>query len=173
MPCGHFEAYALAYLLKTVDDERFAAAIDRARKLLDATSEDSNGRAYFANAWTGLREVRTRFTARTGARIQIVLAEEVDWISAAGDYRELHVSWAFSSLARNGESNGAEARPNYLRIHRSRIVRIKGILELRGIDNREFIVKLSDGSGPRSSRTYADRLECWLSSGKLTRRTSV
>jgi two-component SAPR family response regulator len=39
MPCGHFEAYAWAYLLKTVDDERFAAAIDRARKLLDATSK--------------------------------------------------------------------------------------------------------------------------------------
>jgi two-component system LytT family response regulator len=33
----------------------------------------------------------TRFPARTGARIQIVLAEEVDWISAAGDYTELHV----------------------------------------------------------------------------------
>jgi len=38
--------------------------------------------------------------------------------------------------------------------------------ELRGIENREYLVKLSDGSEHRSSRTYADRLEEWLTSGK-------
>ncbi len=37
------------------------------------------------------------------------------------------------------------------------------ILELRSLENREFIVRLSDGSAHRSSRTYADRLEQWLS----------
>jgi two-component system, LytTR family, response regulator len=39
-------------------------------------------------------------------------------------------------------------------------------LELRSIENREFAVKLSDGSEHRSSRTYADGLERWLSSGR-------
>jgi DNA-binding LytR/AlgR family response regulator len=29
---------------------------------------------------------------QTGTRIQIVLAEDVEWIGAAGDYVELHVS---------------------------------------------------------------------------------
>ena len=54
----------------------------------------------------------------------------------------------------------------FLRIHRSRILRVECIRELRGIDNREYLVKLSDGSEHRSSRTYADRLENWLSSRK-------
>jgi two-component system LytT family response regulator len=53
----------------------------------------------------------------------------------------------------------------FFRIHRSRIVRTGGILELRSIENREFTVRLSDGSEHRSSRTYADRLKHWLSSG--------
>jgi len=53
----------------------------------------------------------------------------------------------------------------FLRIHRSRIVRAENIVELRSIENREFIVRLSDGSEHRSSRTYANRLERWLSSG--------
>jgi two-component system, LytTR family, response regulator len=53
----------------------------------------------------------------------------------------------------------------FLRIHRSRIVRTDCIQELRSIENREFTVKLSDGSEHRSSRTYADRLERWLASG--------
>jgi two-component system LytT family response regulator len=54
----------------------------------------------------------------------------------------------------------------FLRIHRSRIVRLDCIQELRSIENREFAVKLSDKSEHRSSRTYADRLEQWLASGR-------
>jgi len=44
-------------------------------------------------------------------------------------------------------------------------VSTSSIVELRSIENREFTVRLSDGSEHRSSRTYADRLERWLSSG--------
>jgi two-component system, LytTR family, response regulator len=54
----------------------------------------------------------------------------------------------------------------FLRIHRSRIVRTAAIVELRGIDDREFVVKLTDGSEHRSSRTYASAIETWLNSGK-------
>jgi len=45
-------------------------------------------------------------------------------------------------------------------------VRSGCIVELRGIDNREYWVKLTDGTEHRSSRTYADRLEAWLVAGK-------
>jgi len=45
-------------------------------------------------------------------------------------------------------------------------VRTGCILELRSIDNREYLVKLSDGSEHRSSRSYARRLEGWLDSAK-------
>jgi two-component system, LytTR family, response regulator len=45
------------------------------------------------------------------------------------------------------------------------MVRTDCIVELRGVDSREHMVKLSDGSEHRSSRTYADRLEEWLTSG--------
>lgn len=38
--------------------------------------------------------------------------------------------------------------------------------ELQPIDNREYLVRLGDGSEHRSIRTYADRLKEWLSSGK-------
>ena len=51
----------------------------------------------------------------------------------------------------------------FLRIHRSRIVRLTCVRELLAIDNREYLVKLSDGSEHRSSRSYADRLADWLS----------
>jgi len=54
----------------------------------------------------------------------------------------------------------------FLRIHRSRIVRTRCIVELRGVDNREHMITLTDGSEHRSSRTYAPELEQWLASGR-------
>jgi len=54
----------------------------------------------------------------------------------------------------------------FIRIHRSRIVKSSCILELQAIENREFVVKLSDRSEHRSSRTFADQLEHWLASGR-------
>jgi len=111
------------------------------------------------------REHTTRFTVRTGSRIQIVPAEDVSWIVAAGDYSELHTR-SGSHLLRE-TMNSLEEKldlAGFARIHRSKIVNLARVLELRAIDNREYIVKLCDGSQHRSSRTYAARLERWLDS---------
>ena len=86
-----FEVHALDYLLKPVDDERFAAAIDRARRLTDSASKTQMAERILAMLGRGSEKYTSRFVVRTGSRMQIVLAEDTDWISAAGDYAELHV----------------------------------------------------------------------------------
>lgn len=108
-----------------------------------------------------------RFTVRTGSRIHIVPAEDIAWISAAGDYVELHTRNATHLLRETMYSLGQRLDQNrFARIHRSKIINLARILELRSIENREYIVKLCDGSQHRSSRTYADQLERWLHSGR-------
>jgi DNA-binding LytR/AlgR family response regulator len=111
------------------------------------------------------RECTSRFTVRTGPRILVVPAEDVAWISAAGDYVELHTRDATHLLRETMNSLGQKLDPtSFARIHRSKIINLARILELRSIENREYIVKLCDGSQHRSSRTYADQLERWLHS---------
>jgi hypothetical protein len=106
-----------------------------------------------------------RFTVRTGPRILLVPADDVAWISAAGDYVELHTRNATHLLRETMNSLGQKLDPaGFARIHRSKIINLARILELRSIENREYIVKLCDGSQHRSSRTYADQLERWLHS---------
>jgi two-component system LytT family response regulator len=161
-----FEVHALDYLLKPVDDERFAAAIDRARRLMDSASKTRMAERILAMLGRAAERFTSHFVVRTGARIQIVLVEDVDWISAAGDYTELHVRGRAHLLRETMTSLQQKLDPGqFLRIHRSRMVRPDCIVELRGIENREYMVKLSDGSEHRSSRTYAGRLEEWLTSG--------
>jgi two-component system, LytTR family, response regulator len=162
-----FDVHALHYLLKPIDDARFAAAVGRARDLVASKLKTDMAQQVMKMLDHTSDGYASRFTVRTGSRIQIVTAEDVEWIGSAGNYAELHVNGHSFLLRESMASLEQRLDPaKFLRIHRSRIVQSKGVLELRSIENREFTVKLSDGSEHRSSRTYADRLERWLSSGR-------
>ena len=162
-----FEVHALDYLLKPVDDERFGTAMQRARQVMD-----TDCKIQMAERIVHLLEERPgryvlRFPVRVGSRIQVVLTDDIEWIAAAGDYAELHCSGRCHLLRETMNALELKLDPlQFLRIHRSKIVRVGCVRELRAIDNREYLVTLSDGSEHRSSRTYADRLEDWLSSEK-------
>ena len=166
-----FDVHALHYLVKPVDDKRFVEAVSRARDLVDAELKADMAQRLMKMLDATVNGFASRFTVRTGSRIQIVPAEDVEWIGAAGDYVELHVNGCSFLLRETMASLAQRLDPaKFIRIHRSRIVRSTGIVELRVIENREFTVKLSDGSEHRSSRTYADRLERWLLSGRVCKR---
>lgn len=67
----------------------------------------------------------SRFPVRVGSRIQIVLADDIEWIAAAGDYAELHGSGRSHLLRERMNSLEQKLDPaQFLRIHRSRIVRV-------------------------------------------------
>ncbi len=163
-----FEVHALDYLLKPVDDTRFAAAVSRAQKLLGSPVESEAAKRLLAMLDSNADRFAARFTVQSGARIRVLAAEHVAWISAAGDYVELHAGGHNFLLRETMTSIESRLDPaKFLRIHRSRIVQCSYIVELRSIENREFTVTLSDGSKHRSSRTYADRLERWLAQGRM------
>ncbi len=162
-----FEVNALDYLLKPVDDERFAAAVDRARRLGDSASRLRMSERILRMLGSDSEKYLSRFVVRTGSRLQIVHVEDIVWISAAGDYTELHVSGRSHLLRESMNSLEQKLDPaKFLRIHRSRMVRKDAIVELSAIDNREYLIQLTDKSLHRSSRTHADKLDQWLNIGK-------
>jgi two-component system LytT family response regulator len=168
-----FDFHALHYLLKPVDDTRFAAAISRARDLVDSKLKADMAPRVMRMLDGASDQYASRFAVQTGSRIKIVVAEDIEWVGSAGNYVEFHVNGRSFLLRESMASLEQRLDPaKFIRIHRSRIVQSRVIVELRSIENREFIVMLSDDSEHRSSRTYADRLERWLSSGQ-TRKTFV
>ena len=68
------------------------------------------------------------------SRIQIVIAEDVEWIGAAGDYVELHINGRSFLLRETMASLEQRLDPaKFIRIHQYEHVQSKGILELRSI----------------------------------------
>ena len=159
-----FEVHALDYLLKPLDDERFCAAVQRVRQIMDAGSRIQAAERILRLLEENSVRYVSRFPVRVGSRIQVVLTDDIEWIAAAGDYAELHGGGRCHLLRETMNSLEQKLDPaQFLRIHRSRIVRVNCVRELRAIDNHEYLVKLTDGTEHRSSRSYSDRLDHWLS----------
>ncbi|MBD8882172.1 response regulator transcription factor [Rhodanobacter sp. 7MK24] len=153
-----FAVRALDYLLKPVDEDRFADALDRARQMLAAHRRDpSLAEALPAHA--------SRFEIRLGQRVQWVDVSRIDWIEAQGDYAGLHVGERLHLLREPLHKLALRLDPvQFVRIHRSLIVRLDRVAELQALSNRDCLLRLRDGTPLRASRTYVDALRAALAS---------
>jgi two-component system LytT family response regulator len=162
-----FEVNALDYLLKPIDDERFDIAFRRARESLTRDRDSDFGRRLAAviGDVPGKSDGRTasrpdRIVVRSGGRVVFIKISEIDWVEAAGDYVTLHVgkkSWllreTITEMDRKLEPNG------FTRIHRSTLVNLERVGEMRALDNGEYRVLLRDGTELKLSRSYRHALQ--------------
>jgi len=153
-----FEVHAFDYLLKPISAGRLDAAVARAR---DAMISRSTEAADFARLLAELgRRPPRRFTIRSSERIYFVPYEEVDWIEAAGNYVRLHTRKETHLLRSSTQALEAtlEGTP-FVRIHRSTLVNVDRIKELKPSFFGSFEVILHDGQRLTMSRTHRDALE--------------
>lgn len=163
-----FEVHALDYLLKPVDDERFAATLRHAREVMLGTRDGAYAR-HFAEAMASLarscalpadRLGSDRLAVPDGDRVMIIRLADIDWLQAADNYVSIHVgkkTWllreTISALDQRLASKG------FVRIHRSTLVNAQRVTELRSQPNGEFAVVLTDGTTLRLSKSYRAALD--------------
>jgi two-component system LytT family response regulator len=159
-----FNVEALDYLLKPIDDARFAACIDRARRMISLHRQEARFERLY-----GILEGREkadndgrlrRFPVRRGNEFTFVPAADVDWIEGLGDYAGLHVG-SKTHLIREALTSLEVRldRQQFVRIHRSTIVQLERIVRVDPSVNRDALITLRDGKSLRLSRTYRSRLE--------------
>jgi two-component system, LytTR family, response regulator len=157
-----FEVHAVDYLLKPFDRERFQKALQRAIERVrhrDAGALRHQHQALLAEVKPAPARPLDRLAVKTSGRILFVRLAEIDWISAAHNYVELHVG-KDSHLLRE-TVNAIEARlpaDKFVRISRSAIVNIERIKELQPLFHGEFSVVLHSGTRVTLSRRFRDKL---------------
>ena len=88
-----FEANALDYLLKPFSDERFEAAMARAKSRLDERSIRDFGERMLrlvSKVPAGERRL-DRLVVKSGGTTRFIRVVDIDWIESAGAYANLHV----------------------------------------------------------------------------------
>jgi two-component system LytT family response regulator len=100
---------------------------------------------------------------RTGHKVTIVAADQLDWIEAMGDYAGLHANEKLHLLREPLHRLAQRLDPaQFVRIHRSTIVRVARIAEIQALPNRDSLLRLHNGTPLRASRTYGDALRAAL-----------
>jgi two-component system LytT family response regulator len=152
-----FDVHALDYLLKPIDDERFDTAVERARQRIAERQGSAMGQK-LAAALAELRDRRILIKDR--GRVVIVNEADVDWIEAEGDYVRVHAGGRGHLLRETMSAMADRLDPtHFARIHRSTIVNVSRIRELKPHPNREYTVVLRDGTQLKLSRGYRDALK--------------
>jgi two-component system LytT family response regulator len=157
-----FEANALDYLLKPFNDERWEAALARAKTRHDELNLREFGHSVLRMLATRSQVGRylDRLVVKGSGTTRFIRVADIDWIEGAGVYANLHIAGK-ELLYRSAlnELAGHLDPMRFIRVHRSAIVNIDGIVELQPISHGEFELVLKDGHRSRVSRTYRIQLE--------------
>ena len=143
-----FEAHAIDYVLKPIDPARFADAAKRVRSLVASGSAPQ------------------RLVLRDGARVIVVEPSEIDWVEADGDYVRVYIGGR-GYLVRHtiGRMEERLDPTRFQRIHRSTIVNVARVREVKPDGDRRYRVVLRDGTSLTMSRGFRERLAALIGRG--------
>jgi two-component system LytT family response regulator len=171
-----FEANALDYLLKPINDERLAETICRAAdaceereaqyhrsKLLklvcELTGQDLTLDKALAEAEREEPRYPQRLAIQDGRQTNCVDVDSIDWIDAAGDYMCIHAGGDTFVLRGTMKRLEEVLDPRmFVRIHRSAIVNRHRVSSLRPHRNGEYFLRLDCDHELKLSRTYKSAL---------------
>lgn len=182
-----FEARAIDYLLKPVDEERFADALEHIREQLHQRQAASQ-RDRMVQLMADLRgsgdwpddEIDAMpdsgpaasggavLSIRQGREVVRIPERDVEWIDAAGDYMCVHA--AGETFILRGTMKNLEDRlepVRFQRVHRSTIVNLERVTRLRPHSNGEYFLVLDGGHEIKLSRTYREKIEHFLKAGRV------
>lgn len=142
-----FDHGAVDYLVKPYSRERLRLALDRARASC-RRAQGIQGEAHAA-----------RLPVPVGARLRMVPVADIDCLVARLNYVELHVG--SERLTLRDTLSGLESQLDpaaFVRIHRSRIVRIAAVREIEALEPGRYVLRLATGGRLGSGFTYRDRV---------------
>jgi two-component system, LytTR family, response regulator len=148
-----FDLGAADFLVKPIRDDRFAITLDRLREQV------SHRFAVARPVPPSVPSIYRRITVTDRRRTHVFETHDIEWISAAGDYTELHVHGA-THLLREPLSVLLGRLPAnvFCRIHRSFVVNLSRVSGFKTLRNQDLLVKLKDKTVLRASRTFSDDL---------------
>ena len=160
-----FDEHAVDYLLKPFKRDRFLESLSRAKAaiLTDADSSDER----LLSLLRCISSHQDRFVIRADGKIIFLRNAEVEWIEAAANYIRVHVRQrVYSVRDRISDFEKTLLSNKFIRIHRSIIVNLDAIAEIKSCGGGEYIVVLRSGKELPLGRTYREALSALANKGR-------
>lgn len=150
-----FEIHAVDYLLKPFTAERLNSAIQRVRERLagDEVVARANGKDRERSVYTN------RIVFKSRGRILFLPVSEIRWIGAEENYVRLCTERETHLLRETMAHLEERLDPHlFMRVHRSFIVNLQYVKEVRTEHDGESFVIMVDGQRVAMSRSYKSRI---------------
>lgn len=152
-----FEIHAVDYLLKPFTGERLHSAVQRARDQImvagKSNARDQNGNRQRSGTYTA------RIVFKSRGRILFLPVSDIRWIGAEENYVRICTGTESHLLRETMTSIEQRLDPqSFLRVHRSAIVNLRYVKEVRTESRGDFIVHLINGQKLTMSRSYHARI---------------
>jgi len=155
-----FEIHAVDYLLKPFTAERLHSAVERAREQIQTSAQapSTNGAADAADS-----PYTKRIVFKSRGRILFLHVSDIRWIGAEENYVRISTESESHLLRETMTRLEEKLDPQmFLRVHRSSIVNLQYVKEVRTEKDGEFAVLLANGQKIAMSRSYRSRIQGWL-----------
>ena len=152
-----FDANALDYLLKPIDQDRFDQTMTRVRMHWHGR-EAAGPQAASSQPRAGTGEWLTRVSVKVGEHIRVIATGEIDWIEANGNYVCIHAG-ATTYLHRETlrELQDRLDPGRFLRVHRAVLVNVDRVREVHPLFNGNAELVLHDGTRIGLSRRFREQ----------------
>lgn len=155
-----FAVEAVDYLLKPFDRVRLGQALAKARAFLKRREE------VVVHPSDAVPAYLDRIAVKSVGRTVFVSTAAIDWIETAGNYLSLHTGKEIQLVRETMNHVEAKLDPRqFVRIHRSTIVRIEAVREITPLFNGDQSVTLTDGTKVVLSRSYREKVKVALGLG--------
>lgn len=151
-----FEFHALDYLLKPFTIERLNSAVQRARERL--ASDKIAGHGAMQNL--GQEQYTTRMVFKSRGRVLFLSIGDICWIEAEENYVRIHTANESHLLRETiGRLESRLDPRSFLRVHRSAIVNLQFVKEVKNEADGDANVVLISGEKIPLSRSYRSRIQ--------------
>lgn len=162
-----FDVFALDYLLKPFDDERFAQMLARAASnllLKQQAAQNASMQDYLIDRAAFEKgeppPALQTIVIRSVGHSERIDVDDAIWFGAAANYVEIHL--AARVVLHRATISAMEARlppGQFLRLHRNALVRIKAMTRLQALADGTCMVCLNNGDTVRVSESYLKQVK--------------
>jgi two-component system LytT family response regulator len=174
-----FDLHAVDYILKPLDPERVARAVNRAIDRLHDNRAESykapligaiGAIAERASAATPVEadahepepasgSIKGKLLVRDSGVVKVIPFDDIDWVDAAGDYMCVHASGETHVIRITlGELMEKLDDKLFVRIHRSTIVNVQRVVSITPLPKGGSLLELSEGETLKVSRNYRESI---------------
>ena len=155
-----FEANAADYLLKPYSRERFDEAIQKAFVRLRSKTPQTGLIKKLIEQNDEKKEFLERIVIKNGPKISIIPVQDVNYLEAQDDYVMIYSSEGKFLKQKTMKFFDEHLDPkDFIRVHRSYIVAVKGIKKIELLEKESYQVILQDKTAVPVSKTGYEKLK--------------